>query len=128
MSFTQHFWKKIYTRKENSMLNTLLHALCKLLLTYLLYEFLAILQNILLKENYFWKQQWLHFWKQGNKYLFIFNTHILTRKVVLWYFCTSEMSENIRSSTFLVKNKKDSFFSIEFGKNPLSTYLFHLFW
>ena len=32
------------------------------------------------------------------------------------------MSENIRSSTFLVKNKKDSFFSIEFGKNPLSTY------
>ena len=98
-------------------------------LTYLLNEFLAILQNcprgnenILLKENYFWKQQWLHFWKQGNKYLFIFNTHILTRIVVLLYFCTSEMSENIRSSTFLVKNKKDSFFSIEFGKNPLSTY------
>ena len=46
MSFTQHFWKKMY-RKENSMLNTLLHALCKLLLTYLLNEFLAILQNCL---------------------------------------------------------------------------------
>ena len=35
---------------------------------------------------------------------------------------SSEMSEKIRISTFLVKNKRDSFFSIEFGENPLSIY------
>ena len=35
---------------------------------------------------------------------------------------SSEMSEKIRISTFLVKTKRDSFFSIEFGENPLSIY------
>ena len=69
---------------------------------------------------------------EENKEIVIFYTEILTEKVVLWCFFSSEMSEIIHNSTFQVKisvqnvifsnemEKKPryyTYFSIEFGKD-----------
>ena len=52
-----------------------------------------------------------------NATIVIFYTEILTGKVVLWCFVTSETSEKIHNSTFLVKiSVKNIIFSIVMEK------------